>query len=1051
MKKIATIACLLVILIAATVHAQIPRRPNKTDVSGKKQGNWVVMFNASRKRVTTADSAVYYRLISYRDNKPSGVTKDYFRNGTLQWEGIIVEEEPLVLEGLITEYNSDKTIKQLDVWASGKQDAAKTLEAYLKLVATLRTTPKVNEAYLVDKIEMVGTQYQNASDFSSALPYFEEAVALRAKVPGKQTPEYAMSLHNVCWTRLQMGDYTEALPVCHQAADQHRAALGEKSAEYALSLTVLGMVFESMSQFDSGEYYYKHALHVREQLGQQEKSGYLSNLQFLGRLYSTMGDQIKAEAIGLQCLALSEKISGKESIPYGRALNNLAGVYSEQGNYRLCAEYIERARDIFEKHVGKNHRFYGLLTANLGVPYARIGRMKDAEAAYLQAMPILEAALGADHPTYLQQVNNLAWVYLDEGKYAKAETLYKVAMEKRRKLGADHVDYIMSVNQLAKLYDYMGKDAEAEVLYRQGNVKNYGYDDLNSERFAEFYFDRDRLAEADTLYARSVAIRLNELRNNFIYMSEYQRELFYNTNRDFLNNYNSFCVARYVSRPAITGMMYDLQLDTKAMLLNNSTKWKQRIRQSGDASLLAQYQEWESLAKRLAKAESEGTDAENLQVLRTKTETLEKSLTERSEDFVRAIEKKVITWKDIAAGLKPDEAAIEIIQYRKRGVDRIIVDSSDINLPRYPYHGLTDTLQYAVLIVKPGIENPELVLLENGNDLEGKYLKNYQNSIQFRTSDKLSFEQYWARIAKRLTGVRKVYLSGDGVYHRINVNTLRNPKTGKYVMDELLIILVSNTRDLLRNTAESSNNRYAVLAGMPDYNISDDARQKYAQTVSENRAPSDSDAVRSIESFNELPGTKEEVERVASLLRQKQWKVDVLLNEEASEENIKQSFKPVILHIATHGYFRPDHSADEGVRVKNPLLQSGLILAGAGSASSSNSGDDGILTAYECMLLNLDDTEVVVLSACETGLGEIRNGQGVYGLQRAFIVAGARSVVMSLWKVDDQTTQQLMVLFYQKMLSGMARGPAFREAQLELRKKHPDPYHWAAFVMIGEQ
>jgi CHAT domain-containing protein len=177
-----------------------------------------------------------------------------------------------------------------------------------------------------------------------------------------------------------------------------------------------------------------------------------------------------------------------------------------------------------------------------------------------------------------------------------------------------------------------------------------------------------------------------------------------------------------------------------------------------------------------------------------------------------------------------------------------------------------------------------------------------------------------------------------------------------------------------------------------------------------------------------------------------------------------------VLHIATHGYFQEDVAPTEGhgatmlhssepvnlfgrVTGGNPLLRSGLLFAGAGrkhSFEDKNRIDDGILTAYEAMNLNLDSTELVVLSACETGLGEVKNGEGVYGLQRAFQVAGARTVMMSLWSVADKQTQELMRMFYEKWLSGEDKHQAFGEAQMELKAKYSAPYYWGAFVMVGE-
>jgi CHAT domain-containing protein len=182
----------------------------------------------------------------------------------------------------------------------------------------------------------------------------------------------------------------------------------------------------------------------------------------------------------------------------------------------------------------------------------------------------------------------------------------------------------------------------------------------------------------------------------------------------------------------------------------------------------------------------------------------------------------------------------------------------------------------------------------------------------------------------------------------------------------------------------------------------------------------------------------------------------------ATEANIKKTKAPTLLHVATHGYFLADVENREattfGVNLENandnPLLRSGLLFAGAsktamGATPDLESNDNGVLTAYEAMNLNLQGTDLVILSACETGLGEVKSGEGVYGLQRAFLVAGAEAIIMSLWKVDDAATQALMTNFYTNWLKSRDKQKAFKQAQLQLMTKYKEPYYWGAFVMMG--
>jgi len=211
-----------------------------------------------------------------------------------------------------------------------------------------------------------------------------------------------------------------------------------------------------------------------------------------------------------------------------------------------------------------------------------------------------------------------------------------------------------------------------------------------------------------------------------------------------------------------------------------------------------------------------------------------------------------------------------------------------------------------------------------------------------------------------------------------------------------------------------------------------------------------------------LPGAEEEIESVTRTLEYNKWEVSDYIGARALESTIKKLRGPKILHLATHGVFLKDveqirdmseSESQTKAFVENPLLRSMLLFAGAENTINGQTiddDDDGILTAYEVMNLDLDNTELVVLSACETGLGEVMNGEGVYGMQRAFQIAGARSLIMSLWKINDQTTKELMKWFYENWNAGMSKREAFRKAQLQLKEQYPNFYLWGAFVMVGE-
>ena len=286
--------------------------------------------------------------------------------------------------------------------------------------------------------------------------------------------------------------------------------------------------------------------------------------------------------------------------------------------------------------------------------------------------------------------------------------------------------------------------------------------------------------------------------------------------------------------------------------------------------------------------------------------------------------------------------------------------------------------------------------------------------------------------------------------------TLFDSRSGKYILETTKIKLVNNTRELLNPVKPSSNNLRAALFGRPDFNHV----QNETPAASVNRSPSDLESLI-MNGIADLPGTEEEVNKINSLLRDQKWESTIYLGDKTTEKAIKQQKDLRVLHIATHGFFIPIETGKDPIMLspdlrqpgKNPLLRSGLILSGAQrslqSDPSKRNGEDGILTAYEVMNLNLDATELVILSACETGAGEIKNGEGIFGLQRAFLLAGANNLVMSLWKVDDEATQELMVEFYRQWIVANDKYEAFHKTMLVMKTKMAEPFYWGGFAMIG--
>lgn len=493
--------------------------------------------------------------------------------------------------------------------------------------------------------------------------------------------------------------------------------------------------------------------------------------------------------------------------------------------------------------------------------------------------------------------------------------------------------------------------------------------------------------------------------------------------------------------PELIGDMYNYQLITKGILLRATQKLKQQILNSKDTVLIRHYQKWIENKNLLARIQRMSPERQAKSTI--KPDSIERIIVEeerflskRSALFAQQGVVKNITWKDIQKELKPHQAAIEIIcssYFDPKG--KLYTDSGQKGYPIYnaPLYR-KDSIYYAALIITPN-RNPEICIIPNGYFLDSKVYVEYKRNIKnkFLTDEEHGY--FWQPVHQKLKelNVKEVFISAEGKYQLININTLYNPQTKKYIYEELKIHLVTTTKDLISpKNYKKLNIENVILIGYPDYGEMSDKNTEERDFLEE---------------ISLLPATKKEVESIESILnRSTVSDVRVFTQKQASEEVIKNADNPAVLHVATHGYFDKKVSKFQ----KEPLMSSGLLLAGVKENDDNQQKEDGLLTAYEVMNLTLDKTELVVLSACETGLGQVVSGEGVYGLQRAFFVAGARSLLVSLWKVNDEATQMLMTNFYQNWIGKKQdKYTALLNAQKELKKKYPDPYYWGAFILLG--
>lgn len=894
--------------------------------------------------------------------------------------------------------------------------------------------------------------FQFMGDYRKSEELFIQSMTLYESLGQKTSRDYTTLLNNFAVLEQLQGRYLNSRDLFLEVVELTNAQHGEESPLTASAIENLAQTQLSLGVFDKAEELLNRSLQIREKVYGKQHPVYAGNLLSIGKLKQQKGEFNEAEPIFINARNIIIQSQGQASADFAQANNALALFYQSLGNYAEAEPLFTQSKDIFLKLYGNKNRDYATSLANLATLYELTNRPQDAIRLLNESLAIDAELLGTNHPGYAVGLHNLASLNQKSGKYEEAKKLFEQALIIYEKaFGPNTLSYANTLTNLGVLYqDLKEFDKAEQALRRSVEIKkeklglrhpDYAYSIYS---LASFYQFTNRRAEAAPLFDEVISNYLTQVAGLFPSMSEKEKSAFYAKIRPIIENYQDFAIEYYKespnSRKEVLGKLYDLQLSTKALLLNASNKVRERIISGNDQQLKDDYQQWIQLKEQLVKYYNYSLDeltqeSIDLRALEAKANSIEKQLSSRSTLFASEYEKVLPSWKEVKNKLNPDEVAVEIIRIRKKYIK--------------------DSIVYAALIIGPHTNDaPELIIYPYGNKLETRFYNYYRNSVRFNMHDTLSSDHYFVPIRPALKNASKIYISLDGIFNKININTLWDNATDMYAVEEFTIRLLSNTNELLK-PIKTNPIKIAAIYGDPDFGSEQAVASARTQRLTRSRL---------FDSFSghieELPGTREETKRLNELLLKNSWNTNVFLREQASVANFKKMQSPRLLHIATHGFFMPDLDFEKdsnfGIHMQsdqaNPLFRSGLLLAGSMKGMSGQTlkdEEDGILTAYEAMNLNLDETELIVLSACETGLGDIRNGEGVYGLQRAFIVAGAKNLIMSLWKVDDETTQQLMNTFYDKWIGGMEKSQAFREAQQEIKEKHPEPYFWGAFVMLG--
>jgi CHAT domain-containing protein/Tfp pilus assembly protein PilF len=941
-------------------------------------------------------------------------------------------------------------------FATGRYPEAET--SYQHALAVSEKLGKDHLATALPLLSLANT-YRQMGRYQEAESFARRSLAIRRSKLGADHPDVADSVNILGLVCDLQGRFKEAEKLVQEALEIRTRKLGKNSLAVAMSLNNMGLVCEHMDRLDDAEKYFRRALAIREaQLG-PDHPAVASSLTNLAVLLVTLGRQDEAEMHFKRSLAIHEAKQGKDSPALVPTLVSLGALYRDQRRWEEAEVLCRRGLAIAETRLGKDHIQTVPALNNLAILYSQTNRQRDAQTLYLRALKIREVRLGSDHPDIAVGATNLGNLYVRTGDYQKAGALLERALKiTEAAYGKDSSQVSGVLQSQTALHQAMGRTADA--------VKT-----------------QERCLEIHQL----------KLRNLFGYASESAMYDYLENNSGKVPNIISLA-AQAPDDPAATGAALTWVLRLRGTVFDSLCRYRQaQMLLPRDAELEEKVTRYRSQKTFLANAAISPPVGLSPDKIKKQIADAQKEIEELEKDIRRTLAQKA---PNVVAGRE----GVTVAQVQ----EQLPADSALIEFCHTPIRdfkkGTWSKHHYLAFVLTAGKDAPRLIDLGPAKDIDigieelRKEFLDFQEKLRecetaeeavalekaqeklFAKKSAALYARLFAPLRKQLGKTTQLYLASEASLNRLPFEALVDAD-GKYLIESYRCAYLSTGRDLLRTPGKWAQGT-VVFAG-PDYKLEADERLVQAEKLLNKKETAiamgklPSREVRSV-GWKNLPGAAAEARDIQTLLHKGAYgPVKAYVGKDALEEVLKAMPAPRVLHLATHGFFldRETDAAEpeeEGAgagftrgrlkRMENPLLRSGIVLAGANTVGDKDATarvDDGWVTAEEIAILNLQGTELVVLSACQTGLGDIKTGEGVYGLRRAFLYAGAQTLVTSLFEVPDSETRELMKRFYTGVNAGQGKLRALHSAQRtfidERRQMHgaAHPFFWASFVLVG--
>ncbi|HEY1239982.1 MAG TPA: CHAT domain-containing tetratricopeptide repeat protein [Bryobacteraceae bacterium] len=839
-------------------------------------------------------------------------------------------------------------------------------------------------------------------EYTKAIPPARRAAELFERELGQQNSTTARWLSQLGWMLSEAGTYDEAEPLLRRALDLQEKLRGPEHPETLSTLVDLGNVYGYVGDYARAEPLLSRACESIERTLGKDHPALASCLLAISTVHKDRADLAKAEDELQRAAAIDERMLEADDYRTLRALNNLGVLYNSRGEFARAEPILQHVVDAVQKALGPDSTELAMPLWNLALILQEYHKdFPRALDLYTRALALLERSKGPEHPDVGSVLNNTANIYKSLGDYRRAIEMHTRVHEMWEKaLGPYHGRTVLSLGNLARTYASMG-DAENTIKFQ---IMADNALEKNLELNLAIGSERQKLA-----YFDSVAERTDRTISYQVKLAP-----------------DSQAAARLAALAALQrkGRVLD------AMSLNLVS-----LRERMNAEDRALLDAWNSATSQFAGLALRGPGLlsradyqKQLAGLAEKRERAEAELSRRSAQFQG--QSQLVTLAAVQTAVPKDAALIEFATWRPFAPQQYNQDA----------YGERRYIAYVVRA------SGDVRWKELGPAKEiDRELNDFRNALadperqDVRPAARALDQRLMQPLRSLIGEATRLLISPEGSLNLLPFQALVD-EGGQYLVERYSISYLSSGRDLLRLQERRASHSAPMVIADPSFGETE--RPPVLQASSVRRSVTVGADLKDLY-FAPLAGAAQEARAIHELFPDAR----VLAGTEATESALKHVDAPSILHVATHGFFLP---STPGQASSNPLLRSGLALAGANRRSGS--ADDGIFTALEASGLNLWGTRLVTLSACDSGIGEIRSSEGVYGLRRAFVLAGAESLVMSLWAVSDSVTREMMTAFYTGLRHGLGRGEALRQAQLAMlkRKGREHPFYWASFIQSGE-